>query len=125
MYLARDRFGQKPLFYAEAGGELIFASEIKALRCHPALANALPDFDALRLFLMMEYIPGTATGMDGIKEVPPGHLLIWRAGSVTIESYWQAGKIDRDDSIDEASAVEALDAHLGSNRASMTATATR
>ena len=88
--LARDRFGQKPLFYSIVNGQLIFASEIKALQQHPALASVRPDVDALALYLMMEYVPGPATGIDGIHELPAGHLLEWRNGSATTRRWWRA-----------------------------------
>ena len=109
LYLARDRFGQKPLFYAEADGELIFASEIKALRRHPALTNAAPDIDALRMYLMMEYVPGPATGIAGIRELPPGHLLAYRDGRVIVQCYWAASDVDRSERYDRASATRTLD----------------
>ncbi len=89
LYLARDRFGQKPLFYSIVDGQLIFASEIKALRQHPALARVEPDLDALALYLMMEYLPGAATGIDGVYELPAGHLLEWRNGEAKVGAWWQ------------------------------------
>jgi len=109
LYLARDRFGQKPLFYAQIEGELVFASEIKALRQHPALATATPDLDALQLYLMMEYVPGEATGIDGIYELPAGHMLACHRGRVSIEPYWRPGDVERESGIDDASATEKLD----------------
>ena len=95
LYLARDRFGQKPLFYSIVNGQLIFASEIKALRQHPALAQVQPDFDALALYLMMEYVPGAATGIDGIFELPAGHLLEWRNGEAAVRSWWSPDTTSR------------------------------
>ncbi len=95
LYLARDRFGQKPLFYSVVDGQLIFASEIKALRRHPALARVEPDLDALALYLMMEYLPGAATGIDGIFELPAGHLLEWRNGSATVGAWWRPDTTSR------------------------------
>ncbi|MDJ0905632.1 MAG: asparagine synthase (glutamine-hydrolyzing) [Woeseiaceae bacterium] len=89
LYLARDRFGQKPIFYSVVDGQLIFASEIKALRQHPALARVAPDLDALALYLMMEYLPGAATGIDGVFELPAGHLLEWRNGAATVRAWWR------------------------------------
>jgi len=109
LYLARDRFGQKPLFYAEQGNELLFASEIKALRAHPEFADAAPDIDAIRLYLMMEYVPGPATGIRGIQEVPAGHLLTWQRGRLSVKPFWQASDVKRDTEFDSSSATHALD----------------
>jgi asparagine synthase (glutamine-hydrolysing) len=95
LYLARDAMGQKPLFYAEANGELIFASEIKALLQHPSLASPCADIDALSLYLMMEYVPGSPTGIRGIHELPPGHVLSWANGRLTIETYWRTAGVTR------------------------------
>jgi asparagine synthase (glutamine-hydrolysing) len=95
LYLARDAFGQKPLFYAESNGELIFASEIKALLQHPSLTSPSADVDALSLYLMMEYIPGTPTGIQGIHELPPGHVLSWFNGRLAIEPYWRTSDVAR------------------------------
>ena len=109
LYLARDRFGQKPLFYANKGGDFVFASEIKALRRHPSLARVSPDIDALRLFLMMEYVPGPSTGFKEIQELPAGHVLKYHAGTLDIEPWWQPGSISRDPGIDSATAANTLD----------------
>ncbi len=112
LYLARDRFGQKPLFFADKGGQLIFASEIKSLRRHPALAHAAPDIHALRLYLMMEYVPGPATGIEGIEKLQPGHLLTYRDGRTDVRPYWQASDIDRGSSFDASTAAHELDKRL-------------
>jgi len=114
LFLARDRFGQKPLFYAQAEDELVFASEIKALRRHPVLRDVTPDVDALRLYLMMEYVPGPATGLRDIHELPAGHLLSFRRGRFTVERYWQPGDTGYDTDAGSESVVESLDGLLNS-----------
>ena len=109
LYLARDRFGQKPLFYSQTGMEFVFASEIKALRRHPSLSEVTPDIDALRSYLLMEYVPGPATGISEIKELPAGHVLTYRAQQATVESYWQVGDINREAEVDVGLATSKLD----------------
>ncbi len=114
LFLARDRFGQKPLFYAEAGGEIAFASEIKALRRHPGLADAGPDLGALRLYLALEYVPAPATGIAGIAELPAGHLLRWRRGELEVRPYWEPSAVQRaaKRTLDVEEAVRTLDTRL-------------
>ena len=115
LYLARDRFGQKPLFYAQRGDEFIFASEIKALRRHPALRDVAPDLDALRLYLMLEYVPAPATGIDRVSELPAGHLLAYRDGSIDVRRYFDARDVVRRESVDQAAAASELDKLLQEN----------
>ncbi len=88
LFLARDRYGVKPLYYLlQPDGSLIFGSEIKSLL--PALATrpglnyaALPDF-------LANHAPsGDDTLFLGIKRVPPGHTLIWQEGRINISRYW-------------------------------------
>ena len=112
VYLARDVFGQKPLFYAEANGELIFGSEIKALLKHPSLASRSPDIDALSLYLMMEYIPGPRTGILGISELQPGHVLTYTRGRLSLASYQSVSNVIREEFVDEHQAVEQFDCLL-------------
>ena len=109
LYLARDRFGQKPLFYSQTGEEFVFASEIKALRRHPALASATPDIAALRLYLMMEYVPGPATGVRGVHELPAGHVLALHGNRQTVRPYWQPGNVVRETHLDKTTATRTLD----------------
>jgi asparagine synthase (glutamine-hydrolysing) len=76
LLLARDRFGEKPLFLSESGGRLSFASELRALtRGLPGK----PDLDprALDAFFVFGYIPGPGSALEGIHQLPPGHLLSW------------------------------------------------
>jgi asparagine synthase (glutamine-hydrolysing) len=79
LYLARDPFGIKPLFYTSFGGALWFASEIKSLLKIPGLERRVNP-EALHHYLSFDYIPGHLTAFAGIAELPPGHLLEISAG---------------------------------------------
>ena len=71
LLLARDPLGVKPLYTAEVGERLLFASEMKALLCDPDLSREL-DLDALGRYLALGYVPGTATAVRAIRKVRPG-----------------------------------------------------
>src|SRR5216683_2756914 len=58
LYLVRDRFGEKPLYYGMLGAQIVFASEVTALQCHPAFSDVTPDLAAAYNFLLYEYLPG-------------------------------------------------------------------
>jgi asparagine synthase (glutamine-hydrolysing) len=90
LLLGRDRFGIKPLVYAElADGNLAFASEIAALRRHPGVALEL-DRQALSEYLACLYVPAPRTLYRGISKLPPGHVLRWRDGRIVERrAYWQ------------------------------------
>ena len=89
LVLARDRIGKKPLLYAELpDGTLAFASELKALLRLPSLSREL-DLDRLDAFLALQYVPGPGTALRAVSKVPPGHVLVWERGSVTVEPYWE------------------------------------
>jgi len=114
LYLARDEFGQKPLYYAEAGGELLFASELGALRRHPLLHTVRPDLHALSLYLMMEYVPGERTGISEIRELPPGNLLTHRRGVTAVTPWGVAGSVEPSGGLSEDNAVRELERLLRS-----------
>lgn len=86
--LARDRFGEKPLFYAVITGQLVFASEIKALRKHPLCADTGFDVEAIGQYLTFDYVPAPRTGFTGIEKVPPAHTLTFDDGGIRVERYW-------------------------------------
>jgi len=89
LVLARDRIGKKPLLYAELpDGTLAFASELKALLRLPSLSREV-DLDRLDAFLALQYVPGPETALRGVKKVPPGHVLVWEGGAITVEPYWR------------------------------------
>ena len=75
LWLARDRMGKKPLYYGFAGdGALVFGSELRALKAHPAL-EATVDPDALALLLRLDYIPAPWSILRGVHKLPAGTLL--------------------------------------------------
>ncbi len=78
LFLARDPFGIKPLFYACADGDWIFASEQKALFAHPALAR-VPDLDRIKERAALEFLTGQATLFAGVHQLPPGTHATLRA----------------------------------------------
>ncbi len=88
LFLARDRLGQKPLCYAEANGEITFASEVKALLQDPSLDRRV-DPAAIWDYLSYQYVPAPRTGFEGIWELLPGYKLVWEAGSTRTEPYWE------------------------------------
>jgi asparagine synthase (glutamine-hydrolysing) len=90
LHLARDRFGEKPLYYAWVDGAFLFASELKALRAHPAF-TAEVDRDALALFMELAYVPEPECIYRGTRKLPPASLLTVtadRAGSCRPAEYW-------------------------------------
>src|SRR5882724_13432206 len=87
LLVARDHFGQKPLFYTESGGRLTFASEIKALLADdPSLAELSPR--ALDQYLTMRFVQPPDTFFERIRALPPAHFLVWEGGPVRVERYW-------------------------------------
>src|SRR5918999_235911 len=81
LLLARDHLGIKPLYYATPQpGTLLFASEIKALCAHPNLKRE-PDFEALQQHLAYCHCSGERTALNGVRRLPPGHWLRWRAAT--------------------------------------------
>ncbi|MDE3102009.1 MAG: asparagine synthase (glutamine-hydrolyzing) [Chloroflexota bacterium] len=88
LLLARDRFGKKPLMYAEVRDALLFASEIQALLAHPAVGREIDD-EAIRRYLELGYVPSPRTGLAAVRKLPPAHLLLWRPGSAPdLRRYW-------------------------------------
>lgn len=89
--LARDRMGEKPLYWGWSGGTLLFGSELKALKAHPAF-NAEIDRDALALLLRYNYIPAPYSIYGGIEKLLPGHFVKIKIGQtredVSPISYW-------------------------------------
>jgi asparagine synthase (glutamine-hydrolysing) len=72
--LARDRFGEKPLYYGWSNGALLFGSELRALLAYPGFDNGV-DQEAVAAFLRFSYVPEPATIFKGIRKLRPGHLL--------------------------------------------------
>jgi asparagine synthase (glutamine-hydrolysing) len=87
LLLARDRFGKKPLYYAEVGGTLLFGSELKSLRMHPACPSEL-DWESLSRYLALEYVPSPWSILQGVKKLPGGHVLRWSNGRAMVERWW-------------------------------------
>ncbi|HEX9909906.1 MAG TPA: asparagine synthase (glutamine-hydrolyzing), partial [Desulfatiglandales bacterium] len=87
LWLARDRLGKKPLVYYWDGKRLLFASEIKAILRDPEVPREI-DFEALDLYLTLNYIPATWTIFKNIRKLLPGHHLLLEKGELSIQSYW-------------------------------------
>jgi len=87
LWLARDRLGKKPLVYYWDGKRLLFASEIKAILRDPEVPRKI-DFEALDLYLTLNYIPATWTIFKNIRKLLPGHYLLLEKGELSIQSYW-------------------------------------
>jgi asparagine synthase (glutamine-hydrolysing) len=88
LILARDRLGIKPLYIAERGDDLFFASELKGILVHPEIERQL-SLEGLDCYLSMNYVPCPWTLIDGIVKLPPGNWLEWRDGRTTQHTYWQ------------------------------------
>jgi asparagine synthase (glutamine-hydrolysing) len=87
LFLARDRFGVRPLFVSEAGGDLSFASEAKALLRHPGATRRLDPLGLVDTFTMWSTLPDRSA-FEGIRELAPGHFLRWGPGGLLEERRW-------------------------------------
>ena len=119
LVLARDRLGEKPLYYGMLGGELVFASELKALERHPAWRGEL-DRGALALLLRYGYIAAPYSIYRGIRKLPPGSFVRMEPGQGLAEpaSYWSAPELAEAASrerlgLSEREALEELERVLG------------
>lgn len=88
LFLARDRFGKKPLYYATVDGALVFGSEPKAVLAHPAFVRR-PDLNALGLYLSLQYLPDPLTAFEGLRSLPPASWLSWRDGRLETRRWWR------------------------------------
>jgi asparagine synthase (glutamine-hydrolysing) len=104
LLLARDRVGKKPLFWWSGEGSLSFASEVKALVQDPAARREV-DLVALHHYLTFQYVPAPWSIYQGIRKLPPAHLLTWQDGAVEVRRYWRLDCTpQRLTSVDEAAA---------------------
>lgn len=118
--LARDRFGEKPLFYGWQGGSFLFGSELKSLAVHPEWQGMI-DRDALSLYTQFGYVPVPLSIWQGISKLPPGSFLTLPFDVAIGELpepifFWRATEFMRrgeDHGVDDASAVEELEFRLG------------
>src|SRR3989475_9969271 len=92
LVLARDRAGEKPLFWTRIDGELRFASEIQALLAYPDQARRLNP-GAAALYAALGYVPPPHTMLAGTHQLAPAHLLVASAAGVTIHPYWDAAAV--------------------------------
>ena len=110
LLLARDRVGKKPLFYRVTDKGVWFASELKALLQDPGFERRI-DLVALHHYLTYGYVPAPWSIFEGVRKLPPAHILTYQKGKVTVRPYWKlnyGSKIE----ITEDDAVERLRALL-------------
>jgi asparagine synthase (glutamine-hydrolysing) len=88
LLIARDRFGEKPLYWGVFDNTLLFASEPKVLLAHPAVKPSL-NLQALRHYLSFDYVPAPLSIYEGINKLPAAHRLTLEDGRVEVERYWQ------------------------------------
>ncbi|BBO67253.1 asparagine synthetase B [Desulfosarcina alkanivorans] len=87
LFLARDRLGIKPLFYALYNGRLYFASEMKAILADPSIPRKIDD-EALVSYFSLSYIPAPLTIFQHIRKLPAGYTLSWQQGKIRLNQYW-------------------------------------
>jgi asparagine synthase (glutamine-hydrolysing) len=107
LLLARDRFGIKPLYYRHVGGELSFASELKAMLEQPGFSREI-DPKAVAAYLAFNSIPAPLTIFAEARKLPPGHLLTWEGGELELRRYARPGPAPGDE-VRRGSAAELAD----------------
>ena len=103
LWLARDPYGIKPVYYAHRGESLYFASELKAIKAMGV--ELVPRRAGLSSFLTVGYLPSPYTLFEGISRLPAGHCVIWTAGQIEVKPYVQPRTHRLQYSDDEAAAV--------------------
>ncbi|MFV0388118.1 MAG: asparagine synthase (glutamine-hydrolyzing) [Pyrinomonadaceae bacterium] len=88
LLIARDRFGEKPLYYGKFDDNFIFASEPKVLLAHPNVSRDV-DREALEQYISYDYVPAPRSIFKNIYKLPAAHLLKYRNGEIQIKEYWK------------------------------------
>jgi asparagine synthase (glutamine-hydrolysing) len=112
LFLARDRMGVKPLFYAAVGGAFAFASRPRAILPLFNQQTAEPDPEALRLYLELGYIPAPLSYYRHVRKLPPAHYMVVTSAGVKIARYWDFRHIAPDPGLlqrPEGELIEELD----------------
>lgn len=112
LILARDRMGEKPLFYAEAAGGIVFASELRALTVHPGVERRVEPA-AVAMILAAGYCAGGLSPIQGTKRLPAAYYLVAEEGSAaSLVRYWDPlpAFVAKSRHRSEAEAAEELDA---------------
>ena len=110
LFLARDRMGEKPLYYGRSGGSFLFGSELKSLVAHPHWKGDI-DRNALTLYMRHSYVPTPWSIYQGISKLPPAHfVVVQEAGQVVSEPqcYWNLGQIAESGTADAEGSPEEL-----------------
>lgn len=110
LLLARDRLGQKPLYYTLLGNTLVFGSELKAVIAHPQVKKEL-DFFALAKYLNYEYVPVPQTIFRNIYKIRPGEYLVFSNREIKKRKYWDIN-LSANTELSEKECLEQLDQHL-------------
>ena len=110
LFLARDRFGQKPLYYFEHEGRLAFASELKALIADVEFPRAV-DPNALSTYLRYGYVPAPLTIFRSARKLAPAHYAIYKNGRLSVACYWDPLAIaaQQERNLDEEEAARRLE----------------
>jgi asparagine synthase (glutamine-hydrolysing) len=115
LYLVRDRVGVKPLYWTECGDTILFGSELRALRAHPAFQCTI-DREAMAAAVAYSYIPAPATAYTGVFKLLPGSILVFeRQRPPKLTRYWTIQDViarGASAPVDGNEAVDALDALL-------------
>ncbi|MDR1910762.1 MAG: asparagine synthase (glutamine-hydrolyzing) [Helicobacteraceae bacterium] len=106
--LARDCFGEKPLYYGWAHKTFLFASELKAMRAHPDFDGSI-DRDALALFVRRGYVNAPYSIYKGIKKLRPARYITFKNGAIEEREYWSLSNLARGQTLENLSDTEAID----------------
>jgi len=106
LYLARDRFGEKPLYYLHSDQVFVFGSEPSAVFAHSAARDLAVDVNSVATYLGFEYLPGTRTLFRNLYKLAPAHLLTYASGHLEVTPYWRPEI--HEDSFEDASDDEKL-----------------
>jgi len=88
LFIVRDRFGIKPLYFTNAASGLIFGSEVKSLLCSSEVQKEL-NLSSLGAYLTHLWVPGPATMYKNVEKLKPGHYLRWFQNKTTLHKYWE------------------------------------
>ena len=110
LFLARDRMGEKPLYYAQAGDTFLFASELRALASHPNMPREI-DPEALDLFLQFQCVPAPWSIYREARKLPPAHTAVFDENGLRISRYWRLDYTNKI-AVGEQEAVEILESKI-------------